>query len=244
VVYLFLFGSCVEDVMGRPRFVAFYLVCGLISEFTYIAATAGHFASEIPLGGASGAISGCIGAFLVLFLKTRIEFKWVIFLFFRIWNGEFFLPAWLVISFWFLSDFAGMALTIAADERSGGVAFGAHVGGTLCGLALIGVDRAFKRGESVDEVEEEAEVVTELVPVRSSRAPMRVQLNTARAVAIEPPTIFLFAAGAQSGPFNSTQVQRMFLDGTIALDALYWREGMEEWRNAEELRPPSGNVSI
>src|SRR5260221_7465967 len=114
MVYLFLFGSCVEDVIGRPRFVVFYLVCGLISEFTHVAAATDHFASDIPLCGASGAISGCIGAFLVLFLKTRIEVKWVVLLCFRIWYGECFLTASLVISFWFLLDLAGMALTVAS----------------------------------------------------------------------------------------------------------------------------------
>ena len=65
MVYLFLFGSCVEDVLGRPRFVTFYLFCGLVSEFSHIAIAPGHFGSDIPLGGASGAISGCIGGFLL-----------------------------------------------------------------------------------------------------------------------------------------------------------------------------------
>jgi membrane associated rhomboid family serine protease len=245
MVYLFLFGSCVEDVIGRPRFTVFYLVCGLISEFTHVAAAADHFASEIPLGGASGAISGCIGAFLVLFLKTRIEFKWVVFLFFRIWNGEFFLPAWLVISFWFLSDFAGMALTMAAGFRGSGVAFGAHVGGTLCGLALIGLDRAFKRREPAEEVEEEEEEPAQIaMPSRVARAPIRVQLKTARPRPAETPTIHLFAGGAQTGPFTSEQIQAMFQDGAIASDALYWQEGMTDWRNAEELRAPGTSVGI
>src|SRR5258708_6086278 len=211
MVDLCLFGSGVEDVIGRPRIVVFYLVCGLISEFTHVAAATDHFASDIPLCGASGAISGCIGAFLVLFLKTRIEFKWVVFLFFRIWNGEFFLPAWLVISFWFLSDLAGMALTVASGGRGDGVAFGAHVGGTLCGLGLIGLDRAFKRREPVDEVEEEDEPAQSPTPVRVARAPIRVQLNTARPQAVEIPGIYLFSGGAQTGPLTSEQVQAMFL---------------------------------
>jgi membrane associated rhomboid family serine protease len=240
MVYLFLFGSCVEDVIGRPRFIVFYLVCGLASEFMHVGVAAEHFASDIPLGGASGAISGCIGAFLVLFLKTRIEFKWVIFFFFRLWSGEFFLPAWLVISFWFLSDLAGMALSVVAESRGDGVAFGAHVGGTLCGLALMGLDRAIKRAEPIEEAEDEEEEQPSAapIPVRATRPRIRVQLNSARPALVEAPTIFLFVAEQQTGPFNATQVQRMFLEGAIPADALYWQEGMTDWRGAEELRPP------
>src|ERR1043166_7944636 len=94
MVYLFLFGSCVEDFIGRARFVVFYFLCGIAACFTHIAFSPLHFVSELPLGGASGAISGCIGVFVLLLARTRIEFKWVFFLFFRIWSGEFFLPAW------------------------------------------------------------------------------------------------------------------------------------------------------
>jgi membrane associated rhomboid family serine protease len=238
MVYLFLFGSCVEDVIGRPRFIAFYLFCGLISEFTHIAIAPGHFASEIALGGASGAISGCIGGFLLLFLRTKIEFKWVIFLFFRIWNGEFFLPAWVVISFWFLGDLVGMLLTIASGEHGEGVAFGAHVGGTLCGLALISIERKFKRPIPIEAEEEEEEPPAQ--PARIARAPIRVQLKPAAApvVAVETPAIYLFVREAQYGPYTSPQVQEMFVQGVIPADALYWQEGMGDWRNAEELRTP------
>jgi len=240
MVYLFLFGSCVEDVIGRPRFIAFYLLCGMASELMYVGVAPGHFASEIPLGGASGAISGCIGAFLVLFLKTRIEFKWVIFFFFRLWNGEFFLPAWLVISFWFLSDLAGMALSIVAEQGGTGVAFGAHVGGTLCGLALIGVDRVIKRAEPIEEVEEDEgqQTIEPPTPVRAARPRIRVQLKSAPSALPETPTIFLFFAEQQTGPFTGTHVQRMFLEEAIPAGALYWQEGMSDWRGAEELRMP------
>ena len=237
MVYLFLFGSCVEDVIGRPRFVAFYLFCGLVSEFTHIAFAPDHFSSEVPLGGASGAISGCIGAFLVLFLRTKIEFKWVIFFFFRLWNGEFFLPAWIVISFWFLSDLAGMVLGMFSSEHGEGVAFGAHVGGTLCGLAFISIERKFNRQLPIDdEIEEEPSPQ----PIRAIRAPIRVQLKPkiAAAVVVETPAIYLFIQDTQYGPYTSPQVQQMFIQGAIPPDAQYWQEGMAEWRNAEELRAP------
>jgi membrane associated rhomboid family serine protease len=240
MVYLFLFGSCVEDVIGRPRFAAFYLFCGLVSEFTHVAIAPGHFSSEVALGGASGAISGCIGAFLVMFLRTKIEFKWAVFFFFRLWNGEFFLPAWIVISFWFLSDLAGMVIGMAASEHGEGVAFGAHVGGTLCGLAVISIERKFKRPIPVEDENEEEEEARPVQPTGVVRAPIRVQLKpkVAQMVDVEAPAIYLFVGETQYGPYTTPQIQEMFVQRSISADALYWQEGMGEWRSAEELRAP------
>jgi len=232
MVYLFLFGSCVEDVIGRPRFIAFYLVSGLASELMHVAISPLHFASPNPLGGASGAISGCIGGFLLLFLRTRIEFKWVFIFWFRIWNGEFFLPAWLVISFWFLIDLVMMMLTIETGKRGSDVAFGAHVGGTICGLALISIKKLFKRAQPDEDGEEEPQ------PARVARAPIRVQLPSTAGRTLETPSIYLFLSEGQAGPFTSPQIHEMFRTGAITSDALYWQEGMGDWQNAEELRPP------
>src|SRR5262245_2972861 len=66
MLYLFLFGCCVEDIIGRWRFTALYLLGGFAAELVYIAATPDHFSSEIRMGGASGAISACMGAYLPL----------------------------------------------------------------------------------------------------------------------------------------------------------------------------------
>jgi membrane associated rhomboid family serine protease len=148
MVYLFLFGACVEDILGRFRFAVFYLLCGLAGNFTYIAMIPQHFGSFMPPGGASGAISGCIGGFLLLLLRTQIEFKWICFFFFRFWDGEFFLPAWVVVSAWFLKDLVLALVSAAADKSAGGVAFAAHVGGTLCGLGLIAVEKLRLKGNS------------------------------------------------------------------------------------------------
>jgi membrane associated rhomboid family serine protease len=247
MIYLFLFGSCVEDTIGRPRFIALYLFTGLVAEFAHIGFSPDHFASAIPLGGASGAISGCIGAFLLLLARTRIEFRYFIMFFFRFWNGTFFLPAWLVISFWFLEDLLSMAITIAAGHQAGGTAFGAHVGGTLCGLAFIAVEKKFKRPELVEEEQETEEPQPQpavRAPQQASRPTIRVQLRKPAPAAIpttadaESATVYLFQSGAQAGPFTSVQVQQMFSTGEIPSDALYWQEGMEDWRTAEELRPP------
>lgn len=232
MIYLFLFGSCVEDIIGRIHYVFFYLLCGLAACFTYIAMAPAHFASGIALGGASGAISGCIGGFLLLLARTQIQFKWVFFFWFRIWNGDFFLPAWLVISFWFLKDLALMLLTRAASEHGGGVAFAAHVGGTLFGLGLVGIEKL--RLKHLPEEEEEA------APVSTVRKPVtRIRVRPAAVpVMAEAPTIYLFVNEAQAGPFTLSQVQQMLATGAISSDAMYWQQGMEGWQTVEELRQP------
>jgi membrane associated rhomboid family serine protease len=211
LVFLFLFGSCVEDWLGRFRFVVFYLLCGLAADFTHIAFIPSHFASELPMGGASGAISGCIGGFLLLLLKTKIEFKWFFLFFFRFWTGEFFLPAWLVISFWFVRDLLSALLVAASPGESQGVAFGAHVGGMLCGVGLVGLEK------------------------------LRVNFRpAARIRSAQPAAIFLFLDGAQTGPFTLAQVRQMLSLGSIPEGTFYWKEGMEDWRTTEELRGTGG----
>jgi membrane associated rhomboid family serine protease len=243
MVYLFLFGACVEDMIGRLRFTIFYLACGMGAALAYVALSPEHFSSSIPMGGASGAISGCIGGYLLLRAKGKIEFKWVFvfwfFIVFRIWNGEFTLPAWLVITFWFLEDLAKMILNMLADHHGGGVAFGAHVGGTLVGLGLIGVLKLFPQLAWREEDDEEAEMQTptETLTVATPRMRVAVPNTTAPAVA-EPKTINLSWGDTQSGPFSLSEIEQMFRSGEIPAEAVYWQEGMEAWRTADELREP------
>src|SRR5947209_5999433 len=123
MLYLFLFGCCVEDMIGRWRFLTLYILGGLAADLTYIALTPEHFASEIPMGGASGAISTCMGAYLLLRAKVDIDFKYFGFFFFRLFSGEFSLAAWVVISFWFLKDLFFTVLSYYLDLGKGGVAF-------------------------------------------------------------------------------------------------------------------------
>lgn len=238
MVYLFLFGACVEDTMGRLRFTIFYLLCGVAAGFAFIAVSPSHFASDIPLGGASGAISGCIGGFLLLLAKTKIEFKWVFFFWFRIWSGEFMLPAWLVISFWFLEDFVMMILTALGDEQRGGIGFAAHVGGTLFGMGLMAVDKIrLKRTGGLEHLEEVVRVAPIPRPMIQpvARTPIRVKVAP---VEVETPTIHLSWDGAEYGPFAPSEVQRMFVAGEIPADGFYWQEGMDDWRTVDELRQP------
>jgi membrane associated rhomboid family serine protease len=233
MVYLYLFGACVEDLIGRIRFTIFYVLCGLAAAFTHIAVSVDHFNSTIPLGGASGAISGCIGGFLLLLFRTQIEFKWVFFFWFRVWSGEFYLAAWVVISFWFLKDFLSMLLTALVHQRGGGVAFAAHVGGTLSGLALISLEKLRSRLQPDSEEDREVPEPKQVKPV------VRIRPRPVAApAAVQAPTIHLFREGSQTGPFTLSQIQQMFATQDIATGALYWQEGMEEWRSCEELREP------
>jgi len=219
MIYLFLFGSCVEDIIGRWAFIAFYLLGGLAADFSHIAVTPEHFASDMPLGGASGAVSACIGGFLLLLHRTKIEFRWVVFVF-RVLTGVFWLPAWLVISFWFLKDLFFAIVSATTEESGGGVAFAAHVGGVLAGLAMIGTYKGYLRlRPPVEEAGEDEEGVI-VQPIVASQ---------------EPATIYLCEGTTQSGPFTQAQVTQMLALGAISVETLYWEEGMAEWRVIAEL---------
>jgi membrane associated rhomboid family serine protease len=137
MIFLFLFGACVEDIIGRLRFAIYYLAGGLVAEFAYVAMTPEHFVSTIPMGGASGAISACMGMYLLLRADADIEFKyfaWWFFIYMR--AGEFEIPAWMAIIFYFAMDLIGAVIGMFSEHGSG-VAFGAHVGGFLGGLGLV-----------------------------------------------------------------------------------------------------------
>jgi membrane associated rhomboid family serine protease len=216
MVYLFLFGSCVEDTIGRGWYILFYFAGGIISNFAYIAASPEHFASDIPLGGASGAISACIGGFVLLFLKTKINFRYFILLFFKFWTGEFALPAWVVISFWFLKDLVFAVLNATRETSGGGVAFAAHVGGMLAGLAIMGSTKLKQRPSE-----------------QKQSAPIRIP-SRIKAVPKQPATVYLCDAGAQSGPFTDYQVREMLNAGSVSGEAFYWEEGMPDWRSITE----------
>jgi membrane associated rhomboid family serine protease len=137
--FLWLFGNNIEDSTTRPRFVAFYLLCGLAAAMGQVLANP---ASEIPMVGASGAISGVMGAYLVLFPRVRV-FTMVPLGFFI---TSMALPAWVMLIYWAFLQFAGGVTSIVAEESGGGVAFWAHVGGFVAGIVLI---KIFERRDRV-----------------------------------------------------------------------------------------------
>jgi membrane associated rhomboid family serine protease len=131
MVYLFVFGNHVERSMGHLRYLAFYLLCGLGANALEIATAVD---SNLPGLGASGAIAGVLGGYLVLYPTSRIGTL--------IPLGFLFFPAriyaWVFIVFWFLLQlFYGLASVDGNDAAAGGVAYWAHVGGFLTGLILI-----------------------------------------------------------------------------------------------------------
>jgi len=127
-LFLWVFGNNIEDVVGRARFLAFYLICGLVAAAAQILVDP---ASPIPTVGASGAISGVMGAYLVLYPRVKVR---MLFIFFIVP-----LPAWLVLLYWFgLQLLGGIPELLApSPELAGGVAVWAHVGGFVAGVLLI-----------------------------------------------------------------------------------------------------------
>ncbi|MBQ0818137.1 MAG: rhomboid family intramembrane serine protease, partial [Methyloceanibacter sp.] len=127
MLFLWIFGDNVEDSMGHARYLIFYLVCGVAAALAQAFVSPG---STIPMVGASGAISGVLGAYLLL--HPRATVRTVIFL--GIFVTMMHLPALIVLGLWFL-----MQLVSAAFSNSGeaGVAFWAHVGGFVAGMALV-----------------------------------------------------------------------------------------------------------
>jgi membrane associated rhomboid family serine protease len=127
MLFLYVFGNNVEDRLGRLRYLLFYLGCGYAATYGYSLFTPG---SSTPLVGASGAIAGVLGAYLVLFPRAKV---WSLLTFFFFLPVR--LPAWLVLGGWFLLQYLYFRGAGIAD--GGGVAYGAHVIGFLVGAALV-----------------------------------------------------------------------------------------------------------
>lgn len=127
MLYLWIFGNNIEDAMGHVRFVVFYLLCGIAAVF---AQALPNMESTIPMIGASGAISGVLGAYLLLFPRAHV----LVLVPLGFFTRTMYLPAMLVLGFWFLLQLINSAL---ADPGQGGVAFGAHIGGFIAGMVLL-----------------------------------------------------------------------------------------------------------
>jgi membrane associated rhomboid family serine protease len=129
--FLWIFGKNLEDALGHFPYLIFYLTCGVAAA---LAQTASDPGSLIPTVGASGAIAGVMGGYFVLYPRARVLMLVPFFFIFFLW-----LPAWVVLGYWFVLQFlsgVGTSL-VASDGQTGGVAFWAHVGGFLAGVLLV-----------------------------------------------------------------------------------------------------------
>ncbi len=125
--FLWIFGNNVEDSMGRLRFVGFYLLTGLAAALGQVVANPD---SIVPMVGASGAISGIMGAYLVLYPRVKVYALVPIFIFFT----SIALPAWVMLGYWFVIQ---VVSGLYSSSDMGGVAFWAHIGGFVAGVVLI-----------------------------------------------------------------------------------------------------------
>ena len=127
MLYLWIFGNNVEDAMGHARFLLFYFLCGIAAV---MAQALPDPDSTIPMIGASGAISGVLGAYLLLYPHARVLVAVPLGLILYTMR----IPAGFVLAFWFALQ---LISSLTAGEQQGGVAFGAHIGGFVAGMALI-----------------------------------------------------------------------------------------------------------
>jgi membrane associated rhomboid family serine protease len=140
LLYLYIFGDNVEDRMGHFRFLAFYVLCGVGGSLAHVVANP---ESTVPSIGASGAIAGVLGAYLVLYPRARVVALLPIFVFVQLVR----VPAMIFLVFWILQQFLMGAMTMGMNTaQSGGVAWWAHIGGFGLGAALVFL---FRRPERI-----------------------------------------------------------------------------------------------
>lgn len=132
LLFFWVFGNNIEDSMGRVRFLVFYIICGLVAAAAHLAIDP---SSPVPTVGASGAISGILGAYLILYPRVRVRMLFWFLLFIRVIP----VPAWVVLLWWFIWQVvAGLPqLMTLRPEVSGGVAVWAHIGGFVAGVLLV-----------------------------------------------------------------------------------------------------------
>jgi membrane associated rhomboid family serine protease len=142
MLYLWVFGRNIEDLIGSGRFLLFYLLCGLASAVVHVIFNA---YSPVPTIGASGAIAGVMGAYLIKFPRSRIITLVLFFFFFTTLD----IPAAVLLLFWFaMQFFSGFGFISSADYTGGGTAWFAHIGGFLAGMLLIRLFPPRKRWRS------------------------------------------------------------------------------------------------
>lgn len=145
MLFLFIFGDNIEDIMGSVRYLVFYLLCGVIAGLTQTLISGPD--STIPQIGASGAIAGVLGAYLLAFPYASVT---VVIPFLFLFLFPFRVPAVLVLAMWFVTQFFNGLLALTPQTvATGGVAFWAHVGGFVAGLVLVNLFRRRPRAPAV-----------------------------------------------------------------------------------------------
>jgi hypothetical protein len=134
--FLWIFGDNIEDKLGHFRFIAFYLFCGIIASSVHVFF---NIQSKVPCVGASGAIAGVLGAYMITFPRARVVTIVPLFVFIQVME----LPAIVVLGFWFVIQFFNGAATITASTSGAGVAWWAHIGGFAAGVITLYIMRIF-----------------------------------------------------------------------------------------------------
>jgi membrane associated rhomboid family serine protease len=131
MLFLFIFGDNLEDAMGHSRYFFFYILCGIVAGVSHVLAT--YFFGQsafVPSLGASGAISGVMGGYILLFPTRRVHI-WLFFFF------TIAVPAFLAVGIWFVFQVINGLGALGGDEAAGGIAYAAHIGGFIAGLVLV-----------------------------------------------------------------------------------------------------------
>ena len=123
MLYLWIFGNNIEDSLGHLRFILFYFICGLIATFTHIITGPN---STTPIVGASGAIAGVLGAYLLLYPRAKVDTLFILIIFIKIIR----IPAFILLTLWFV-------LQVLNSTEGGSVAWYAHIGGFIAGFLLV-----------------------------------------------------------------------------------------------------------
>jgi membrane associated rhomboid family serine protease len=133
MLFLWIFGDNLEDRLGRVRYLVFYLVCGVLASLAHVFSTVafshGGGSLLVPSLGASGAISGVLGGYVLLFPRNRVHV-----ILFRILTD---VPAYVALGLWFLFQFVSGLGILGGGSQEGGVAYAAHIGGFVAGLVLV-----------------------------------------------------------------------------------------------------------
>lgn len=145
ILFLMIFGDNIEDAMGHRRYFWFYLLCGVLAAISHVLFTA--FSAQsiyTPSLGASGAISGVMGGYMLLFPTRRVHL-WIFFFIVSV-------PAIIAVGVWFVFQVVNGLGTFGNDDAAGGVAYAAHIGGFIAGLLLV---KAFAKRRRVQLIQEE-----------------------------------------------------------------------------------------